>query len=88
MKTKGKTNYPEKGDKFWRELTPEDRAMSKGSSGRIVKIDFSVDPREYIVVFPAPTSEGGMVSRESFTLEEIDGWTDSYGGTWYKGNLP
>lgn len=87
MKKKGTTEYPEKGDKVWRELKEEDIAMGKGANGSIVQIDWSADPREYVVIFPPPTDKG-TVSRETYTRDDFDGWTDRYQGTWYIGDLP
>lgn len=78
---------PQIGDKVWRELQLEEKTMGKGANGIIKKIDWSLDPREYIIIFSAPTKESGMVSRISLTEEELGYWTDDYGGTWIIGNI-
>lgn len=86
MKKKGRTEYPEVGDKVWRELSEEDKAMKKGANGRVVKIDWGTSPPEYIVIFPAPTDDG-VVSRVSLERDDMGYWTSAYNGTWVIGDI-
>lgn len=87
MKRRGKTKFPQKGDKVWRERTEDEVRDDKGANGKIVRIDFTAEPTEYLVLYPAARSDQGVVSRESYCRDDLT-WTDRFGGTWFAGELP
>lgn len=80
-----KTSNPRIGDKIWRQLHEEDKAAGKGANGTIRDIAYSTS--EFIAIFPKTKGIAGSVtSRESYDRDQLD-WTDSFGGTWYVGDI-